>query len=303
MPLGLLVLVGVLAVNTAQFPPGRAINPHWLKDACDKCHVMKNGQAQPTIPLPESEQSCLSCHDSVHAKAEAHPVGRLLDPEQFRHPGWPLLEGRLACATCHDISLTRGHKNAQTAPSEFLRPAQAQGPDAFCASCHKPVDYSRINPHRMMTEGHVVPADCLLCHKQLADNQAMTRTGRPDLRTDVMMLCRSCHYYHVDWYEPGHMGAKVPAKMVAYMRAKEIVGPTTRPSRQMVAELQATGTRPEFWPVGPENTLVCMTCHNPHQQGVFPPGSVLAVGAMKIENGRVVSSIETPGICLRCHNL
>lgn len=302
MLLGLLVLAGLLGAAAPQSQPARAINPHWLKDACDKCHVMKKDQAQP-IGLPESERACLSCHDGVHANAEAHPVGRLLDPEQFRNPGWPLLEGRLACATCHDIELTTGHKNPQTSPSDFLRPAQAQGPDAFCASCHKPVDYSRINPHRMMTQGHVVPADCLLCHKQLPDAHAMTRTGRPDLRADVMTFCRSCHYYHVDWYEPGHMGTKIPPKMLAYMRAKEIVGPATRPSREMIVELQAAGARPELWPVGPDNTVVCTTCHNPHQQGVFPPGSVLEVGAMKIEDGRVVSHAAIPDICLRCHNL
>jgi len=295
--------VGLLGAGAPQRPPGKAINPHWVKDACDTCHAMKDGQVQPVIPPAESERICLSCHDGVHAKAEAHPVGRVFDVEQFQNPGWPLLDGRMVCATCHDISLTTGHENAQVTPTDFLRPAQAEGPDAFCASCHRPVGYSRINPHRMMTEGHVVPADCLLCHKQLANYHAMTRTGTSDLQTDIMTLCRSCHYYHVDWFEPGHMGAKVPAKMLAYMRAKETVGPTTRPGRKMLAELEATGARPAVWPIGPGDTVLCTTCHNPHQEGVFPAGSVLAAGALKIQGDRVVSRIATPEMCLRCHNL
>lgn len=264
---------------------------------------MKDGKAQ-TIDFAQAERQCLACHDGVRANAEAHPVDRLLQGDRFVNPGWPLLDGKLACQTCHDIGVTAGHKNAQPARSDFLRPGLGQGPDAFCASCHKPVQFRRVNPHRMMTpEGQVVPADCLLCHKSMPDARAMTRSGRPDLRADTMTLCRSCHFFHVDWFEPGHMGVKVPPKILAYMRAREVAGPATRPSRRMIAGLQAEGARPQDWPLGPDDTLLCTTCHNPHQKGVFPPGSVLARDAMEIQGDRVISKIPVPRMCLRCHNL
>ncbi len=283
-------------------PATRAADPHWLH-RCDQCHKMVDGKAQP-IGFAEAERGCLGCHDGVQASAEAHPVDRLQQGDRFLNPGWPTLAGRIACQTCHDVSMTTGHEHVQAARSNFLRPGLGQGPDAFCASCHKPVQFSRVNPHRMMTpEGQPVPADCLLCHKQPPDPRTMARVGRWDLRADVMVLCRSCHFYHVDWFEPGHMGIKAPAKILAYMRAKEIVGPTSRPSRQMVAELQAEGARPHEWALGAGDTLICTSCHNPHQKGVFPSGSALGRDAMEIRGDRVVSKIQVPQVCLRCHNL
>lgn len=283
--------------------PAEAINPHWKTDACDQCHTIQDGQVQP-LEWSQAEQICLRCHDGIHAHAEAHPVGRPLQGEQFRNPGWPLLDGKVVCLTCHDISLTTGHKNAQSKPSDFLRPGLGKGPDAFCASCHKPVSYNRVNPHRMMTpEGQIVPADCLLCHTVVPPRNVMAPTGHPDLRTDVLDLCRSCHYYHVDWFTPGHIGAKVPPRMLAYMRAREITGPSSRPSRQMITKLETEHARPQDWPLGPGNTLICTTCHNPHQKGVFPPDSTLSRGALTIEGTRVVSPIEIPQICLRCHDM
>ncbi len=118
-----------------------------------------------------------------------------------------------------------------------------------------------------------------------------------------MELCRSCHFYHVDFFKPGHIGHVVPPKILAFMRAKEIVGPGKEPSRQLVARLQAEGAKPKDWPLGPDNTLICTTCHNPHQKGVFPPNSALAINAMQIQGRRVVSKIKVPQMCLRCHRL
>lgn len=300
------MVVQAIAIAQAQAPaaaPAKAINPHWRQDACDACHPMKDGKAQ-TIGFAESERICLSCHDGVRAEAEAHPVDRLLAGERFLDPGWPLLEGKIVCQTCHDISLTLAHGNAQSVQSDWLRPPVGQGPDAFCASCHKPVQFSRVNPHRMMTpEGQPVPADCLLCHTRPPDPRTMVRAGQWDLRADVMTLCRSCHFFHVDWFEPGHMGATVPPKILAHMRAKEIVGLTSRPSREMVARLQTENARPQKWALGAGDTLICTSCHNPHQKGVFPEGSELGDDAMEIEGDRVTSKILVPQMCLRCHNL
>jgi hypothetical protein len=264
---------------------------------------MKDGKAQP-IGFAEAERGCLACHDGVRAEAEAHPVDRLLSGERFQDPGWPLLEGKIVCQTCHDIGMTAGHKGARATKSDWLRPGLGRGPDALCASCHKAVQFSRVNPHRMMTpEGQAVPADCLLCHKLPPDPKTMVRTGKWDLRADVMTLCRSCHYFHVDWFDPGHMGAKVPPKILAYMRAKEAAGPTTRPSREMVAKMLSAKAHPQEWALGAGETLICTSCHNPHQKGVFPEGSFLSCDAMEIKGDRVISKIQVPQVCLRCHNL
>ena len=55
--------------------------------------------------------------------------------------------------------------------------------------------------------------------------------------------------------------------------------------------------------MGEGDTLICTSCHNPHQKGVFPPGSELGKDAMEIKGDRVISKIQVPQMCLRCHNL
>jgi hypothetical protein len=49
--------------------------------------------------------------------------------------------------------------------------------------------------------------------------------------------------------------------------------------------------------------VVCTTCHNPHQAGVFPPDSVLSFRAMKLTGkNSVASPVRGQVWCRHCHD-
>ena len=72
-------------------------------------------------------------------------------------------------------------------------------------------------------------------------------------------------------HRPGRLA---PAALVAADRAaaRERIEPA---GAQTALE---RGQRSLRLPLGSGNKIVCSTCHNPHQAGVFPAGSDLAIG-------------------------
>lgn len=131
---------------------------------------------------------------------------------------------------------------------------------------------------------------CRFCHLPIVRNKRLT-------------LCRGCHGAHVDWFQPGHIGATISPDRQAYMVAREKTGPTTRPSRDLIAKFKAAGTEPVRTRPDPEGKLVCTTCHNPHAKGVFRAGHRLDHRAMKhVGPEKVVSPVRSRRFCQTCHN-
>ena len=146
---------------------------------------------------------------------------------------------------------------------------------------------------------------CQFCHHALLDQRdRLVRTGQPELRSDPAILCRSCHIEHIDYFEPGHVGAKASAEIKAYMAAVEQIPPGQRPDSERIKEALRTKREPTRLPLSDGDTVVCSTCHNPHEQGVFPQNSVLAYGA--IRTGQKQKELRLRGIgrefCFACHN-
>jgi hypothetical protein len=309
--LGAIAFVGLPAALAAEPETGpgtaRAINPHWRPDGCASCHVIKQGEISP-VSVKQADATCLGCHDGRRASAEPHPIGCVLKgSELIKAPDWPLDQGRLVCLTCHDVLLgcDRSVSRSQTNPS-FLRGPEVHDVSAFCATCHTQAPFKRLNPHRSLTPDLQMRGEsCLFCHTQLLDRNTKVRTGKADLRMAEPDLCRSCHIAgHVDYFEPGHTGTKIPPKMLAYMAACEIAGPTSRPDRELISRLRSTGARPTQMLPDAEGRIVCTTCHNPHQKGVFPPDSVINYGAMQVVGqDHMISPVRGQQICLRCHDL
>jgi hypothetical protein len=232
--------------------------------------------------LNKTDEVCLKCHDGRQAKAELHPIGQTFENEQVEAPeGWPLLDGRLACVTCHNVRRACDHVGRRPdGNTSFVRGWQSNNILAFCARCHvRSESHTRHNPHRMLTPtGEVEERACLLCHRSLPDSAGkMNRTGRPDLRTHEFSLCLNCHSRHVDYFEPGHIGASVSSEMQATLKGR--------------LHLSEYGS------------ILCSTCHNPHQAGLFSEHSELARGAM-IHDGKV-RPLRFRGLdkelCLACH--
>jgi hypothetical protein len=234
---------------------------------------MRGTDALPIGP-EEVDHICLKCHDGRAARAERHPVGRSVQHAGIELPeGWPAPRGRLACLTCHDVSLTAGHLPAARiiAPTNFLRGRNDPDPLAFCAQCHVAnAQQARYNPHRMITaDGNNQTPACLFCHtRSFKAVELQRRSGAAALKANEITMCIGCHPQHIDFFEPGHIGTRVtPAVRENMTDAALKAGPDS-------------GARTRL-PLASERIIVCSTCHNPHEAGVFAPQSTLSLGAMR----------------------
>lgn len=261
-------------------------SPHWKGNGCSACHAPSRG-APSAIEPANVTASCLRCHDGEKAMTDSHPIGRGFERADLRLPqGWPAPGGQLSCLTCHDVVIAC--KSPTDAGVRAKNPLMMRGgpvvdQSTYCGQCHIADDHERFNPHRMLTDpGRVDPSTCMYCHTETMDARAMVRlAGQTTLRGDESALCLGCHDQHVDYFEPGHFGARADG--------------------DMARRLSAAGGR---LPLTPSGTLTCSTCHNPHQRGVFPDGSVLGAGGQRLnttEDQPPALRGYGAGICGACH--
>ncbi len=269
-----------------------ASNPHWTQAGCTACHASEDGQLKP-VPLSAIDALCLSCHDGQKTVAERHPIGRSFTGEAIRQPeSWPAPDGKLGCVTCHEI--VRACKNAHGRPGanpEFLRAFNPARPLAFCANCHVETQHARYNPHQMLDSNQaVVERACLHCHEQALPHDPCSRTGSPRLRSPEPTLCLACHSMHVDYFDPGHLGSTPTPSIAARLRGLQ----QNRGARDL---------RSPLLPLDPQQRIVCSTCHNPHQRGVFTEACVLAAGAGDFTSDQRELALRRPSkeFCASCH--
>jgi len=87
------------------------------------------------------------------------------------------------------------------------------------------------------------------------------------------------------------------------MVAVENTSPRKGVDPARIAEARRSGATPQQLPLGPRDTIVCSTCHNPHERGVFPEDSMLAAGASVWRPGEQGRKLRGRGedICSGCH--
>jgi len=317
----LLFVIGITGTSAAPAP-----NPHWKPDACTTCHIA-SGDALSPIHAAEVNALCLSCHDGRRATAEAHPIARPVDKTFYPiPPNFPLTDARLACLTCHDAkkactpAAKRPYSNSAflRSPPPPPKPAtpatQPRTPGQnFCNNCHVPERYAKFNPHIMLTPPPTPGAArglqenaCLFCHEKVNPRVGSDRTGSPNIRLDQLTLCRSCHPTHKEIYKNGHIGVAIPPDMLAYMKAREMIGLLGAPTPALLKELKDAGAEPTRLVPDRNGTITCTTCHNPHQYGLFPPDSPLAYQAIRVVNSpagpRTVSPVHNENWCNNCHS-
>lgn len=294
-----------LATQPARRPPAepveRAENPHWSDTGCRHCHVSAGGHTH-RIGDAQVEAVCLKCHDGRRATQEPHPVGRAFDGQRVVAPqGWPAPDGKVTCITCHRVHPNGDpHQPRPKSNPYFLREYKGDLL-AFCGRCHVEAERQGLfNPHTSMLDANGKPTaqGCQFCHTREMETGAATRAGDPALRAEAIVLCLGCHQNHIEWFEPGHIGAKVTPAIRAALDAFERQrggtpggpAPATQPASTTLLPLGRGG-----------DTLVCSTCHNPHQEGVFPPASVLGAGA--IRPGQPAERLRGLGkeLCGACH--
>jgi predicted CXXCH cytochrome family protein len=288
---------------------GKAPNPHWKNDKCAECHTTDGG-APKTIPPENVDELCLRCHDGTQAAAEFHPVDRVLASANFTLPkGWPLVRERLVCITCHEVKLGCVEKPSRPAGNgAFLRDAKPPAPgqsQPFCAKCHQSNAYKKLNPHQMLLPqtNQIIDEKCLFCHTQKLDRATQERTGDAKLKTDQTTMCRDCHPRHKDAMLTGHLGLAIKEEMQAHIVARETAGLNAKLTPQIIEQARKSGQKPRLMLTDSKGTIVCSTCHNPHQAKVFPPDSALAYRAMRIAgNGKLASPVRTQAFCVHCHD-
>jgi hypothetical protein len=281
-------------------------SPHWDKAQCGACHAGQ-AKAQP-IAGDKVDAVCLKCHDGRTAWAEVHPVGRR-PPKEFSTPprDWPLWDGRVGCVTCHDVKQACAFDQPSLVNTTMIRSFTGPaGEDrSLCDACHTASQNPKFNPHLMMTaDRKPIRERCLACHTEVLDATIKQRTGKPMLRgDDQLQLCRSCHPHHKEQFSPGHIGSPIKPEMLAFMRAREAVGLTAPPGKELVEQLKAQNAKPTLLLPASDGTIVCSTCHNPHQAGLFTPGTSMAYRPMRLIDSKIVSPVRGENWCNHCHNL
>lgn len=267
--------------------------------ACTICHIdwappfaagrdsglMPRPVAAPGNPVVARSEMCLSCHDGTVADSRrrvweehGHRTG-VAPPTTMTVPSHlPLVDGQLACRTCHSA-------HGSAAPSgDFRRAVLLRVPNPaseLCMSCH--VDKTRGPrfgthptggmpwpvPEALIAAGARVGPNpreltCQVCHiPHGAKNDHLLVLG-----TSSNQLCVTCH----DQMRPGMFrdGAHAEHPQMARVNAEQ------------AAAVQALGTK-----LGPDNQLVCLSCHKLHHG--FGERFLLA------------DELAEGQMCLRCH--
>jgi hypothetical protein len=195
-------------------------------------------------------------------------------------------------------------KMLRVTPGKPAVESRAAARAQLCQNCHDLSEFEPTNPHLMLTaDREVIAGRCLVCHTEVLDRSAGARTGRAALRGGETAVCLSCHAKHKDQFNPGHLGSKVKPEMLAYIRAREVVGLAAPIGSALLAQAKAAGGRPTLLPLAADGTIACTTCHNPHQAGAFPAGTPLAYRPMRVVDGRAVSPVRGDQWCGHCHDL
>jgi hypothetical protein len=307
------LLLAAAAAGDGQTSPratlrtGREPSPHWKSDACNACHEVDGGRKLP-IARDAVDKVCAKCHDGRKAAAEFHPVDRTMDRNRFTKPAdWPLLDNRLTCLTCHDVKSACNETPRRIVASRLMlrenRAASGKS-QPFCLNCHQESSYQKLNPHQMLEAqtGHVLRERCLVCHDKPMEPTALARTGDALLKADEATLCRTCHVQHKDAMQQGHIGLPISPDMLARMALRETLGLSSQVGPKLLAQARTAGLKPTRTPPHADGTIVCSTCHNPHESGVFPRESALSYLSMRrLKDGQLFSPVQGRFWCRHCH--
>lgn len=220
------VVAGILLAGSTAFAEA-SVSPHGVSTACAVCH---GEDASAPAVAPASDAACERCH----VGEEPHAVDVV--PENTEIPaGWPLLEGRLVCRTCHDEPTCDGEPAASHG-ADMLRGGPWRSVAPFCSSCHHTAPKERVSPHEaMFHDGEVDDSACSYCHE-----------GDPAEGGPVLATCLPCHEYMTP-----HVGS------MEHMMAA--TGAIAR-----IADRAATAGLPLV-----DGRMACVTCHDPHPPEVL----------------------------------
>ncbi len=216
-------------------------SPHGSPTGCSTCHepVARGTALQDFVWVGgSSDAACLECHEPGPHDVGMEPYGGGEDADEYATlpEGWPLVDGTLACLTCHDEPACDGLP-LEPDNHRFYRGGPVGSVGEFCARCHTVEQWGSYNPHEVMEERPDMTSVCEFCHQ----SATVTEADMDDLRVAGPRMCAGCHR------EPDiHASA---AEHHAELDAAAI------------ARADAAGLPLD------EGKVYCGTCHDPHPAG------------------------------------
>jgi len=180
-------------------------------------------------------------------------------PDDWRQPDeLPLsTERKLECRTCHGLKNMerRLYEGIDTKAKDFLRGGPYPRLERFCYRCHDPEEFERPNIHIMLDDkGELREDHCTYCHEELhKERDRPLERSEYKLRLPPEKLCYGCHLKTPHFNALEHQASKPKEKMRKHLRE--------------AAERQGI-----LLPLSESGTVMCATCHTPHQYGVIDPG-------------------------------
>jgi len=229
---------GVKAGPAEQPAPEAAVeaapNPHADPAACAVCHG-------PGVPdeLPLDMQLCLDCHP----EADMHPVD--VKPDTTTVPdGWPLLDGRVICASCHAEPSCDAERSKE---APWLRGGPVARSALFCVRCHDAEELKRVDPHHPRAPDAPSDPSCVACHHGKPEEGASPADSM--LRTAPNEICQECHGKIAHLGADTHLGKEpkvtdVPLDSALHLDAEGLIQCWTCHDAHGTADEHKTRPRP-----------------------------------------------------------
>ena len=253
-------------------------NIHFTGRYCTQCH-----QDNPTkgrrVRLKFNGDPNLLCRCHFNTQnAYWHPID--IDPLQNENvqiaDDLPLFKGKISCFTCHDMFRQCRKRGIRIST---LRGGPFQTRSEFCFKCHNRNDYDPLDPHiQIDQQGEILSDTCTYCHLE-SPAQLDDPSKRLTFIGELGLLCQRCHM--IKGNHSGnvqHYGKTPKAKTLVRMKAMEV-------KHQVILPLDERGR------------MTCVTCHNPHADGVIDRSRPAAKGAELKFRHRLSGNM-----CIVCHD-
>lgn len=275
---------------------------------CTLCHLdfiapLDEGVSTALVAPPKTvggaswaglETTCLSCHDgSVNDSRRhiwsgfAHPRGAdAVIPGDMKIPKEiPLVNGQIACKTCHTPH-SLGGSAQQHRGATFMR-VEAR-PNELCVACHGPgggmAGTHSVHPVGAVTEEaakaignpKLEVVECLDCHVPHGAADEGLLSGRDHGERS----CLNCHKgFSAETHAGGH------------------------PMDQLVPRRAADAVRKLGGELGPNNTLVCGSCHDAHSDSNLRDRCYACHEEQaSVAFASAAQKGHRSGVCTDCHN-
>lgn len=261
-----------------------AKNPHGDPVLCSSCHTSAVAGRGALRFGGSVSQLCQSCHDGRIATREVHPVDLKPSAAMAKNIPYdiPLENGKLTCFSCHDISGDcRPGKSATMLNRNLLRGSRVSHPMEFCFRCHKQENYRAYNAHDQLEAGKPKTYICIWCHAGVPNLDSRLKDDASHaLRSKSFGVCNNCHTVEKD-HPTGksHMYATPTTEMKWHMSAYEMQPRMKLSFKQLLEYVRVTNRAPRSIPLDENGRITCYSCHNPHEEGLFPNWNPRSIGA------------------------